>query len=62
MAVKVACRQCSDEAETSQGVLPDGWWYTKTEDELSAARGKPTYPKSLQPHLAIINRRRLYDD
>ena len=62
MTTKVTCRECGDEAETSQGTLPEGWWYTKTKDEMGAPRGKPTCPNCLQPHLRILESRKLYDD
>ena len=62
MAATVKCRECGDEAAISEGFLPEGWWYTKTEEELSAARGKATCPKCLQPYLKILESRKLYDD
>jgi hypothetical protein len=61
-AATVKCRECGDEAEVSEGMLPIGWWYTKTKEEMSAARGKPTCPKCLQPHFRILESRKLYDD
>jgi hypothetical protein len=62
MPTTVKCRGCGDEARASEGMLPEGWWYTKTEEELGASRGKPTCPKCLQAHFRMLGRRKLYDD
>jgi hypothetical protein len=67
MGSKLKCRGCGSEIEASHGMLPDGWHYTKTEDELAAPRGKPTCRKCLPDFIPLKNfrietRRKLYDD
>ena len=62
MPPRVACRGCGNEAEADQGMLPEGWWFTKTSEEMAAPRGKPTCPNCLRPGLAILEDRKLYED
>ena len=62
MTPRVACRGCGNEAESSQGMLPEGWWYTKTKEEIATPRGKPTCPHCLRPDLIILENRKLWDN
>jgi hypothetical protein len=62
MTSRVACRECGNEAESSDGMLPEGWQFTVTKAEKTALRGKPTCPKCLRSDLMILENRKLYDD
>ena len=64
MVSKLTCRRCHKIAEAPEGRLPDGWWYTKLDMELSQSRGKPTCQDCLgtagPDRFHIVNRRELY--
>lgn len=62
MGTKIKCRQCGIEIDATEGELPEGWWYTKTADEMALNRGKPTCPQCLCPNFNTLQRRELYDD
>jgi hypothetical protein len=62
MTPRVACRECGNEAELSQGRLPEGWWLTVTKEGMAASRGKPTCSNCLRPDLIKVENRKLYED
>lgn len=61
MGIRIKCRECNDETEVFGDELPAGWYYTKTEEEKAARRGKPACSRCFY-HFILVERLRLYSD
>jgi len=62
LTARVGYRECGNKAETSEGMLPEGRWFTVTKKEMVASRGKPTCPNCLRPDLVKLEGRKLWDE